>query len=276
MRFGAERSRRWTVCTQVSRSLSVAALLVAAAGCLAVLGYASGLLGRPAPDQPSSTPGELVVTASSPSPTSDPCLSIQPQPDSTVPTSFLARTAADVLRNAPKDPAMRWYFSDLAGVRPGPLGDPRVPRCRIDLLQLGEPLFVRLYPATTGSWLVPIVYQGQTLQTVFVDVDPTGMGRVGGGRGGVIPIPTEAAARAAGARPGDPVVDAQLVFAKPPGCSGALTAVWRLVRASGSVAYFALDVYKAAPPGVLFEEKDMGSVPAQIGNFRYASLGAAC
>ena len=171
---------------------------------------------------------------------------------------------------------MRWYFSDIAGVRPGPLGDPRVPRCRIDLLQLGDPLFVRMYPATTGSWLVPIVYEGQTLETVFVDVDPAGMGRVGGGRGGVIPIPTEAAARAAGARPGDPVVDAQLVFAKPPGCSGALTAVWRLVRASGSVAYFALDVYKATPPGVLFEEKDMQSGPGQIGTFRYASLGAAC
>jgi hypothetical protein len=258
----------------VSRQLSVAALLVALAGCLAGIGYATALLGRPPSDQPSSARGELVAVTS-PSPSSDPCLSIPPQADLTFPTSFVAGTAADVLRNAPKDPAMRWYFYDIAGVRPGPLGDPRVPRCRLDLLQLGDPVFVRMYPATTGSWLVPIVFQGQTLQTVFVDVDPAGMGRVGGGRGGAIPIPTEAAARAAGARPGDPVVDAQLVFAKPPGC-GSLIAVWRLVRASGSVAYFALDVYKATPPGVLFEEKDMQSGPGQIGTFRYASLGAAC
>jgi hypothetical protein len=171
---------------------------------------------------------------------------------------------------------MRHSFEDIAGVRPGPLGDQRVPRCRVDLLHLGDPVFVRMYPATTGSWLVPITFQGQTLQTVYVDVDANGIGRLGGGRGGVIPIPTEAAARAAGALPGDAVVDAQLIFAKPPGCGGTLTPVWRLVRANGSVAYFTLDVPNAAPPGVLFEEKDMHSRIGSIGKLGYASLGGAC
>jgi hypothetical protein len=206
----------------------------------------------------------------------DPCLSIQQaQLGPGVEVSFPARSAAEVLANAPKDPLMRHLMEDIAGVRPGPLADARVPRCRLDLLVLADPVFLRWHPQTTnGSWLVPIVFQRETLETAIVDVDPAGMGRLGSSRGGAIPIPTEAAARAAGALPGDAVVDAQLVLKALLGC-GTLTPAWRIVRASGSAAYFALDVPNATPPGVLFEAKD---IPSGVGGgrFGHASLGVAC
>ena len=170
---------------------------------------------------------------------------------------------------------MRHLLEDIAGVRPGPLGDPRVPRCRLELLVLADPVFLRMYPQITyGSWLVPIVFRGDTLESVYVDVDPAGMGRVGSARGGAIPIPTEAAARAAGSLPGDAVVEAQLVLKTLLAC-GTLTPAWRIVRASGSVAYFALDVPNATPPGVLFEAKDIPS-GVRGGRFGHASLGVAC
>jgi hypothetical protein len=252
-------------------------LWVVALASVAVAIYSNRPLGSPAAAQPSAEIRPLVVAVSSRPTPADPCVSIQAaQVNPGVQSSFPARTVADVLAGAPSDPAMRLTFQDIAGVRPGPLADPRVPRCRIDLLQLGDPVFVRMYPATTGSWLVPIMFQGQTLETLYVDVDAAGMGSVGGSRGGVIPIPTEAAARAAGALPGDAVVDAQLVFARPPGCGGALTPVWRVVRASGSVAYFALDVLNAKPPGVLFEEKDMRVGLGHLVKVGYASLAGAC
>src|SRR4029077_6838549 len=117
----------------------------------------------PATGSLATTRPVVFAEASPPSAAADPCLSIQAaQVDPGAQTSFPARTAAEVLASAPTDPGMQLYFQDIAGVRPGPLGDPAVPRCCVDLLPLGDPVFVRIYPATTGSWLVPIMSQGQT------------------------------------------------------------------------------------------------------------------
>jgi hypothetical protein len=52
--------------------------------------------------------------------------------------------------------------------------------------------------------------------------------------------------------------------------------VWRLIRAKGSIVYFALDVLNASPHGVLFEEKEMRFGLGRIGTFTAASLGVAC
>src|SRR2546426_10814933 len=90
--------------------------------------------------------------------------------------------------------------------------DPRRSQIRQYLLDLGQPIFVRRYPAATGTWLVPVRYQDQALVTVFVHSGADGMGVVGGNRGGGITIPSEADARAAGGASADPVTTAELVL----------------------------------------------------------------
>jgi hypothetical protein len=217
------------------------------------------------PDHPSALGASAPV---------DPCVSARHLPDIANPSRFAARTLTDVMANLPQDLAWMRLVQDVAGVRSNPMQDPRVPRCRVDLVQIGGPYFARAYPGTTGTWFVPLVLGNDVLLTAFVAVDASGVGMLSGNRGGAIPVPTEAQARAAATLLNDPVSSAELILAIPPGCGASPTPVWRLMRSSGTAVYFALDVYRAMPPGVLFEEKDMrfssGTGP------RAASLARAC
>ncbi|TMC79017.1 MAG: hypothetical protein E6J09_03245 [Chloroflexi bacterium] len=133
--------------------------------------------------------------------------------------------------------------------------DPRAPACRPELLELGQPIFVRQYPATTGKWLLPVRYQDQTLVTVFVSSGADGMGTVGGGRGGGITIPSEAEARAAGGTTDDPIKDAELVLGNA-SCGRDLV-MWRLVRRSGTTVYLVPEFPGAAPPGALMTDREV-------------------
>lgn len=206
----------------------------------------------------------------------DPCATLLHIPDVPNVSRFPAKTLADLQTNLPQDFAWMRLLQRVSGVQPNPMQDPRVPRCRVDLLQLGAPYFARgSVPSAAGRWFVPLEYQGAVLLTAFVEVDVTGYGVLGGNRGGAIPVPTEQDARRAAALPNDPVVSAELILARPPGCGSDPTAVWRLVRASGTAVYFALDVLGGTPPGVLFEEKDMRFSSGSISP-RAASLSRAC
>src|SRR3989442_10747716 len=109
------------------------------------------------------------------------------------PIPFPASTAAEVIVGARHDLSIRLLLNDLAGVRPGPMRDPRAPQCPPDVLELGQPIFVRQYPAATGTWLVPVRYQDQTLATVFALISADGMGVVGGNRRGGHETPGRAA-----------------------------------------------------------------------------------
>src|SRR2546428_7436752 len=171
------------------------------------------------------------------------------------PIPFPARSAAEVTAGARRDPSIRLLFNDLVGVRPGPMRDPRAPQCRPELLELGQPTFVRQYPAATGTWLVPVRYQDQTLVTVFVRAGADGMGIVGGNRGGGIVIPSEAEARAVGGTSADPVTSAELVLGNA-SCGRDLV-MWRLVRRSGTTVYLVPEFPGAAPPGALMTDREV-------------------
>ena len=168
------------------------------------------------------------------------------------PIPFPARTATEVIEGSRRDPSIRRLLNDLAGVRPGPTRDPRAPACRPELLELGEPVFVRQYPASTGRWLVPVRYQEQTLVTIFVYSGLDGMGLIGGNRGGGIAIPSEAEARTAGGTSADPVTAAELVLGNA-SCGRDLV-MWRLVRRSGTVVYLVPEFPGAPPPGALMTD----------------------
>ncbi len=191
-------------------------------------------------------------------------------------TRFPAKTPTDVLTWAPKDPYVRHSLEDMAGVRPGPVYDPRVPKCRVDLLVLGQPAFARAYPQSWGSWLVPVRIGDTTIATFSIGVDSVGIGAVASIRGGANPTLSEAGARVAGGTPADPVMSAELVFAAPPGCAPRDTLSWRLVRRSGTIVYLVPDYPGAPSPGALFGENEMrfmsvSSIPSKIGE-----LASAC
>ena len=171
------------------------------------------------------------------------------------PIPFPARTAAEVIDGARRDPSIHLLLNELVDARPGPMRDPRAPECRPDLLELGSPTFVRQYPAIIGRWLVPVRYQDQTLVTIFVYTDLNGMGIVGGNRGGGIAIPSEAEARSAGGTSADPVATAELVLGNA-SCGRDLV-MWRLVRQSGKVMYLVPDFPGAAPPGALMTDREV-------------------
>lgn len=189
-------------------------------------------------------------------------------------TRFPAKTAADVLAWAPKDPYVRHTMEDMAGVRPG-RADPRVPSCRVDLLTLGPPAFARAYPNRTGNWLVPLKFGDTTIATFSVRVESDDTGTVALIYGGANPTLSEDGARAAGGTAADPVVAAELVFAAPPGCAPRDTISWRLVRRSGTIVYLVPDYPGAPAPGALFRENEMRFItvsrPARIGE-----LASAC
>src|SRR6267143_3020585 len=117
---------------------------------------------------PAATPAPYVAAREAPVAVkaSEVCRGLDDSGASPIP--FPARTAAEVTAGARRDPSIRLLFNDLVGVRPGPMRDPRAPQCRPELLELGQPIFVRQYPAATGTWLVPVRYQDQTHVTVFV------------------------------------------------------------------------------------------------------------
>lgn len=200
-------------------------------------------------------PDHPVLGAASAS--ADPCAALQRIPDPATVTRFPARTAGELTAGLATDAAWQRLLQQVAGVQPNPMQDARVARCRVDLLQIGAPLYARVYPGNSGIWLVPLMYGTDVILTGLVGVDESGNGSLAGNRGGAMPVPSEADARRAGALPGDAVMSAELIYATPPGCSASATAVWRLVRTSGTAVYFALDVSHATPPGVLFGEDVM-------------------
>jgi hypothetical protein len=191
-------------------------------------------------------------------------------------TRFPAKTSADVLAWAPKDPYVRHSLEDMAGVRAGPLYDVRVPKCRVDLLVLGPPAFARAFPQSWGSWLVPVRIGDTTIATFSIGVDSVGIGAVASIRGGANPTLSEVGARIAGGTAADPVVSAELVYAAPAGCAPRDTISWRLVRRTGTVVYLVPDYPGAPAPGALFGENEMrfmnvSNIPSKIGE-----LASAC
>src|SRR5437899_2965492 len=157
-------------------SWAVRGVLAALAAFLVIATVPRSTLSPAQVPTPTSSATEAPVIAKA----ADTCRGLDDSGASPIP--FPARTAAEVIEGTRRDPSVRLLFNDLAGVRPGPMRDPRAPQCRPDLLELGQSVFVRQYPATTGRWLLPVRYQDQTLVTVFVYTDLNGMGTVGGDR----------------------------------------------------------------------------------------------
>jgi hypothetical protein len=230
--------------------------------------------GGPSPS-PAIAPGGAGAVAASPAPV-DPCPGVdQAELVSGQTTRFPARTMADVLTWAPKDPGVRHSLEDMASVRPGPISDPRVPRCRLDLLSLGKPAFVRAYPQNWGSWLLPIRFGETTIATFSIGIDAAGIGSLASIIGGATPTLSESVARAVGGTTADPVTAAELVYAAPLGCAPRDTVSWRLVRRSGAVVYLVPDYPGAPAPGALFRENEMrfmsvSSLPSKAGEFATA------
>jgi len=273
-------------------TVSTRARAIAPIVAVVVLGIAFGALlldsaRTPAGPTPESSPSVAPIAvapvplapggaAGAPSP-ADPCPAVdQAEVVPGLTTRFPAKTPVDVLTWAPKDPYVRHSLEDMAGVRPGPVYDPRVPKCRVDLLVLGQPAFARAFPQSWGSWLVPVKIGDTTIATFSIGVDSVGIGAVASIRGGANPTLSEAGARVAGGTTADPVVAAELVYAAPPGCAPRDTISWRLVRRSGTVVYLVPDYPGAPAPGALFGENEMrfmsvSSIPSKIGQ-----LASAC
>jgi hypothetical protein len=149
-------------------------------------------------------------------------------------------TAQQVRIGLSTDPNFRHLLEDIAGVRQdsNPLRDPRVPRCDVNALDIGEPVFVRNYPSGAGLWYVPVRYQGGQVIVATVGRDEAGAGSQGGAIGGSAPYPpmSEAQARKVGASPSDAASSAELVFARP-ALSRVVEPTWRVIRVSGAVWY---------------------------------------
>ena len=170
-------------------------------------------------------------------------------------TRFLARTVAEVLANAPDDAGVRYVLEGIVGVHGAGMWDQQAPDCRPNLLELGPPLFVRRYPATTGAWLIPISYLGTPLETIYLSRGDDGFAELAEVHGGAPSIVDEAVARHAAGTTSDPVASAELVFANL-GCGGDAI-VWRLVRRSGTAVFFVPGYPGAPAPGALFREDEM-------------------
>src|SRR5258708_11466083 len=97
--------------------------------------------------------------------------------------SYPTATAAQVRSALPVDPTFRHLLEDIAGVRQdsNPLRDPRVTRCDVAGIELGEPVFVRTYPTSPGVWYVPVRYPGEQLMLATVGRDASGLGSQSGG-----------------------------------------------------------------------------------------------
>jgi len=171
-----------------------------------------------------------------------------------------ARTAAEVRAGLATDPDFRHLLEDLAGVRQdsNPLRDAGVPRCAVDTMTPGEPVFVRNYPSNVGVWYVPVLYQGRQLVLATVGRNADGLGAQGGARGGGDPFPPMEIATALriATTPNDLAVLAELVAARPPRSRSCLVA-WRVVRASGAAVYVFPNFPGSGADGLLAAETDV-------------------
>jgi hypothetical protein len=151
-------------------------------------------------------------------------------------------------------------LEDLAGVRQdsNPLRDAGVPRCAVDTMTPGEPVFVRNYPSNVGVWYVPVLYQGRQLVLATVGRNADGLGAQGGARGGGDPFPPMEIATALriATTPNDLAVLAELVAARPPRSRSCLVA-WRVVRASGAAVYVFPNFPGSGADGLLAAETDV-------------------
>lgn len=189
-------------------------------------------------------------------PVTHPCPAPQGQGVMTKGIPVNTATKADVLRLVERDAGAMHTLEDIAGVRqdPNPLRDPRVPRCALERLSFGEPVFARRYPTTAGTWLVPVRFGDLTVLTMWVGRDENGLGQVGGSQGGQQPGMDEAEARRVASAPGDAVRSLELVYAKPLGKGLPDQIAWRIVRSSGAVVYLFPSYPGAGPDGALFRE----------------------
>jgi hypothetical protein len=175
---------------------------------------------------------------------------------------YPTRTASEVVSGLAKDPYLRHTLEDIAGVRQdsNPLRDSSVPRCAVDALTIGEPVFVRRYPTSAGSWYIPVLYQGRQVLIVTVGRNDAGMGASGGsiggggGSGGTFPAMSQAKAMQVAGTSTDPAVSAELVFAR---ASSPELVAWRIVRASGSVYYVFPNYPGSGPDGLLLPESQV-------------------
>lgn len=251
---------------------SVARILGAAAGITLILAIAlaAGVGLRAARDRgqsaspptPTEVPsGERLVVVPSPSASPRECASVAQAvlPPLFAGTLYPTRSASEVLAGLRSDPYFRHTLEDIAGVRqdPNPLRDSDVPRCAVDALTVGDPVFVRRYPSTAGMWHVPVLHQGRQLLIVRVVRDEAGLGAYSGSGGGSEPFPNMSGARAmqlAGTS-SDPAISAELVFARA-GWSPESVA-WRVVRVSGSVYYVFPRFPGTGPDGLLLPESQV-------------------
>lgn len=171
---------------------------------------------------------------------------------------YPTRTAAEVRVGLANDPNFRHTLEDIAGVRQdsNPLRDSGVPRCAVDALTVGEPVSVRRYPDSAGTWYVPVLYQGRQVMLVTVGRARNGLGASGGSIGGGAPFPamSEATALQVAGSSTDRAVSAELVFAR---VSGREMVAWRVIRQSGSVFYVFPEVPGGGPNGLILPESQV-------------------
>ena len=200
------------------------------------------------------------ILAPIPRPTACPGLVEAALPPTGATRRWPAATAADVRAGLGTDPDFRHLLEDLAGVRQdsNPLRDAGVPRCAVDTMTIGEPVFVRSYPSNTGVWYVPVLYQRRQLLLATVGRNADGLGALGGARGGgdLFPSMNAATALRIATAPNDPAVSAELVAARSRLLRSCLVA-WRAVRASGAAVYVFPDFPGSAADGLLAAEADV-------------------
>lgn len=193
-----------------------------------------------------------------PPPTACPSLIQAAIPPFGVYARFPTRTAADVRAGIVGDLRFRHTLEDIAGVRQdsNPLRDQDVPRCAIDVIAMGEPVFVRSYPSTAGLWYVPLLYQGRQLMLAHVGRDEAGFGVSGGSSSGQFPPMSLENALQVGGAATDRAISAELVFARPRFPRASLVA-WRVVRTSGAVFYVFPGFPGAGPDGLIAPESEV-------------------
>lgn len=198
----------------------------------------------------------------SPTPTLSPadCSSVAQAVLPVPPVLYPTRTAAEVTAGLRDDAYFRHTLEDVAGVRQdsNPLRDAGVPRCAVEALWTGEPVFVRSYPSDAGLWYVPVIYGDRQVLLVTVGRNEAGLGVSGGsvggggGSGGMFPPMSRAKAIQLGGTSADPSASAELVFASA--IRGTRSVAWRIVRTSGAVFYLFPDYPGAGPDGMLLPD----------------------
>lgn len=194
---------------------------VGAAGLSSWFAHRATFLGcRDANARPTPTP--YVVPAD--------CASVVQAAVPATPSLYPTRTAAEVTSGLTNDPYFRHTLEDVAGVRQdaNPLRDAGVPRCAVDALRTGDPVFVRSDPSDAGLWYVPVIYGDRQVLLVTVGRNEAGLGASGGsvgggGGGGMFPPLSKAKAMQVGGAAADPAASAELVFAR---VSGAQLVSW--------------------------------------------------